>query len=410
MLALINDILNISRIEARKIIIEEDVIQVKNIIEDVVALLKNRAESKSLELYIEYKTELPTCIKIDSKKVRQILLNCIGNAIKYSKKGTIIVSISINRDYFIIEVKDEGVGITKNELESIFEPFKQVGDASEATGTGLGLTITKQFVEAMGGNISVESEVGKGSEFIIQLPYIACKEDESPVNIQSNHPTVIGLSPESKKIKVMIVEDKETNILLLKKIIEVLNLETVIARNGQEAIKLFQSFQPDLIWMDRRMSKMDGEEATRVIRSLEGGKDVIIIALTASVSSKERNRLIEAGANECASKPYKIYEIYNLMKKYFSLQYIYQQRDKEEPKQQVIYEDLKSMMQTLANELLEELYNKTVLLNEEDMQEILHKIESENKELALMLREAVKNLSFAEILKAIEEIKREKRS
>ena len=407
LLTLINDILDISRIEARKIVIEEDVVKVKNIIEDVVSLLKNKAEAKSLELRIEYESEMAECIKIDSKKVRQILLNCIGNAIKYSKKGTITVHISLDKDTLHMEVEDEGVGISQDDLSYIFDPFKQVGDASETTGTGLGLTITKQFVETMGGTINVESELGKGSRFIVDIPYAICSDDEKPLAIHENIKRVVGLSPHSRKIKVMIVEDKETNILLLEKILDVLHLDISVARNGQEAIALFNSFQPDLIWMDRRMPIMDGEEATRKIRSLEGGEDVVIIALTASVSNKERNRLIEAGANECASKPYKIQEIYSLMKSYFNLEYIYEQSDS---KQIFSYEKLKAKMKLLDSSLLEELYDATLLLNEEDMREIVDKIQKQDEELARLLKEAVRGLYFTDILKAIDITKKEKSS
>ena len=407
LLTLINDILDISRIEARKIVIEEEIVNIKNIVEDVVALLRNKAESKSLDLEIIYKTVIPECIKIDSKKVRQILLNCIGNAIKYSHKGKITVSLSVEDDYINIMVADEGVGIAQENLMTIFEPFKQVGDASEATGTGLGLTITKQFIEAMGGKIKVESELGKGSLFICKLPYIACSDNEVPINLVNRYTKkVIGLTANSKKLKVMIVEDKETNVLLLRKIMEVLNFNIVVANNGEEAVELFQSFQPDLIWMDRRMPKMDGEAAIRKIRMLKGGRDVVIIALTASVLNDEKYRLVEAGANECASKPYKIQEIYQIMKRYFDLEYIYQKEsEREEEQKDFSYDILKVEMEKLDETLIDELYNSALLLNQEDMQSIIEKIAMQNSNLSRMLQQIIDNLDFAEIMNVVEEIR-----
>jgi len=409
LLALINDILDISRIEARKIIIENEVVNVKNIAEDVIALLKNRAESKSLELIIMYDTDIPECLKIDSKKVRQILLNCIGNAIKYSKKGTITVKLSMENNYLNLTVSDEGVGIAKENLNAIFEPFKQVGDASELTGTGLGLTITKQFIEAMGGTIKVKSKLGKGSSFICKLPYALCKKDEKANNMIDTHSKkVIGLTAESKKLKVMIVEDKETNILLLKKIMEVLNFDIKVAYNGEEAITLFESFQADLIWMDRRMPKMDGEAAIKKIRKLKGGKDVIIIALTASVSNDEKYQLIEAGANECAAKPYKIQDIYTIMQQYFKLEYIYQDESSSEKESEFSHDALKIEMRTLDVETMNELYNCALLLNQKDMQPIIEKIEIQNNTLGNILWQAVDNLYFTEIISVIEEVQEER--
>ena len=410
LLTLINDILDIARIEARKIVIEEDIVNVKNIVEDVVTLLKNRAESKSLELLITYNSEIPECIKIDSKKIRQILLNCVGNAIKYSEQGTINITLSIEDNYLILSVSDEGVGIAKEDLKDIFEPFKQVGDASELTGTGLGLTITKQFVKAMGGDIKVTSELGKGSVFICKFPYIGCAEDEIPTNVIDKYTKkVIGLTADSKKLKVLIVEDKETNILLLRKIMEVLNFDIAVAYNGEEAIELYKTFKPDLIWMDRRMPKMDGEEAIRRIRALKGGEEVIIVALTASVSHDEKYKLIEAGANECAAKPYQIQDIYKIMQRYFNLEYIYQDENKtEEEHKDFSYEMLKSEIEKLDEELLDELYNCALLLNEEDIESVIEKIEIQNNELGSMLRQAVHNLYYAEIINVIEDIKKER--
>ncbi len=411
LLTLINDILDISRIEARKMIIENDMVNFKHILEDVVELLRNRAESKSLEVIVEYKTDLFDCIKIDSKKIRQVLLNCIGNAIKYSKKGKIKISVAMDDNNLLFEVQDEGVGISEKDLKYIFDPFKQVGNASESTGTGLGLTITKQFIEAMGGTIDVKSKLGKGSTFICRLPYIKCLEHEKPLNHRSCKKKILGLAPHSKKIRIMIVEDKEANALLLKKIIDVLHLETIIVKNGMEALEKFQSFQPDLIWMDRRMPKMGGEEATRRIRELEDGKDVIIVALTASASNDEKNKIKSSGINEYVVKPYKIQEIYFIMKKYFNLEYIYQEQEEAKEtnlEEKLSYEKFIKEMKTLDDEMLEELYNSAILLNQEDMEAVLEKVEIKNPQLALMLQQIVKELYFAEILQSISDIQKER--
>jgi len=406
LLMLINDILDLAKIEARKTVIEEESINIEYLISDSVALLDNRAKNKSLSISLEYESELPECITIDSKKVRQIILNLLSNAIKYSNEGEITIRVAFDESYFKLVVSDNGVGISQEDLELIFEPFRQVGDASSDTGTGLGLSITKQFIEAMGGTISVESRVSQGSTFSVKLPYKLCSKDDIQERSSQNiTKKVIGVSPKSPKIRMLIVEDKENNILLLKKILEVLECEIEVAYNGEEAIEKFKSFKPDLIWMDRRMPKMNGEVATEVIRSLPGGEKVVIIALTASASNSDRKELEAAGINDFAVKPYKIQEIFTLIQKYFNITYIYSD-DKlvnERPKE-VSMESLEKSLSKLDNELLEELYNSAILLNKEDMQEILAKIELIDKDLYTMLLSLVDNINYIEILKSVEKI------
>ena len=411
LLTLINDILDLAKIEARKTVIEKENINIQYLISDTVSLLENRAKSKLLEVSLEYKNEIPACITVDSKKVRQIILNLLSNAIKYSNEGTIYVTVEFSENTFEINVSDSGVGISEDDLSVIFEPFRQVGEASSETGTGLGLSITKQFVEAMSGTISVESKVGSGSKFRVELPYDLCTEEELQEEKSSEiKKNVIGLAPNSQKLRMLIVEDKENNILLLKKILEVLQCDIEVAYNGKEAIEKFKSFKPDLIWMDRRMPKMNGEEATEIIRSLPGGDKVKIIALTASASNSDREHLEEAGIDDFAVKPYRIQEIFTLIQKYFDVKYIYSEETfiDDKSKNNISLEDLKEELATLNEELLEELYNSAILLNKEDMQEILLKIQVKNEKLYEMLIQLVDNINYMEILKMVENVRRSK--
>jgi signal transduction histidine kinase/DNA-binding response OmpR family regulator len=411
LLTLINDILDIAKIESGKISVQKDPINVKYIIEDVVTLLKSRAESKSLNLIANYGTDIEKCIMVDAKKIRQILMNLITNAIKYSSKGTIKIVAEITSEKLEISVRDEGSGIAKEDIANIFEPFVQVGNASSETGSGLGLTISKQFIEAMGGSISVISELNQGSTFFISIPYSEC-DANTKVKKEGSQLTkkVIGISPDSKRLKVLIVEDKENNILLLQKVLEVLQFDIAVARNGEEAVELFGSFSPDLIWMDRRMPKMDGEEATRLIRSMPGGKDVVIIALTASATSEDRKRLQEVGVNDYMVKPYKFQEIYRLIEKYFDVKYIYKSQEEnsyKQSKENYSYDSLKREIATLEPTLQEELYKSAILLNEDDMQEVLQKIALVNEKLVQIVRSVIKSLNYAAILKAINELREE---
>jgi len=408
LLTLINDILDIARIEAGKTVIETSAVNLRHIVADVVAILQSRAEAKSLELKVEYLNDIAECMELDAKKIRQILINHLTNAIKYSQSGVITLWIESQKKRLVFVIEDQGSGIAKEDLAKIFEPFEQVGSASSDTGSGLGLTISKQFVEAMGGTISVESELGKGSRFRIEIPYTECmQQPQKREEVSSQRKKVIGASKESPHLKVLIVEDKENNVMLLQKVLEILPFEIKVARNGEEAVELFRSFHPDLIWMDRRMPKMNGEKATQIIRSLEGGKDVIIIALTASATADDKKRLQEVGVDDYTVKPYKFQEIYDLIQKYFAIEYIYEQEDdtKRVDKEHYSFEELKKEMQSLDTTLLNELYSSAVLLNREDMEDVLEKIALKNEKLSTILVDFIDNLNYTDILKAVEEIR-----
>jgi signal transduction histidine kinase/CheY-like chemotaxis protein len=411
LLSLINDILDIARIEARKTKISKDFVSIKTVVDDVVSLSNNRAEAKMLQLEVVYKTPIPECIITDGKKIRQIILNYVTNAIKYSNQGTIRIMVSLKPRYLFIRVSDEGVGISREDIKVIFKPFSQVGTASSATGTGLGLAITKQISEAMGGKVSVVSRKEVGSTFGVQIPYEVCQEEHQLQQYGSSNNTkvVLGLAPHSRRLKVMIVEDKENNILLLEKTLSVLNFEIKVARNGLEAVEMFTGYQPDLIFMDQRMPKMGGVEATQAIRQLEGGEHVIIIALTASASMIDKDKIVESKVDDLIIKPYKINEIYQVIEKYFDTKYIYESQD-EVPIQEnpFSYKQLKEELSTLDDDLLQELYDRAILLNDDDMQGVMKKIELQNATLHTLLTRLIKEIKYPEILKAIDGVQQQK--
>jgi len=404
LLSLINEILDIARIEAGKIILEESNANIRHIVEDVTSLLEARAEDKSLEILVNYKTETPECIVIDAKKIKQILLNYVTNAIKYSNKDAIIIAISFNKKDFTISVKDSGVGIKEEELGSVFQAFEQVGDASSETGTGLGLAIVKQFVETMGGTVSAESTFNIGSTFNATIPYKECIL--SSITNKSNLivKEIIGITSTSQKLKVLIVDDKENNTLLLEKILEVLNFTTITASNGQEAVEKYKSFQPNLIFMDIRMPVMNGEEATKIIKTLPNSKKTIIIALTASTFFNEQHRIKESGFDDFLTKPYYTKDIYKIISNYFDIEYIYQ--DKELQHHDISIKELHTQLLKLDKSLQSELYNRVILLNQEDIEKTLEKIKEENETLYKLLNTLVKELEYAKILDAIGSIQK----
>jgi signal transduction histidine kinase/CheY-like chemotaxis protein len=406
LLTLINDILNISSVESNKISIQEDVVDIQNLLNDTYLLVQNTLEAKSLKLDIKYENNGVKYIKTDDKLLRQILLNLITNAIKYSDSGTISVNVKLDNHMLLIDVIDEGCGISEEEIKDIFKPFKQVGNASSATGSGLGLAIVKQFITMMNGEIAVKSTVNKGSTFSIKVPYKDC-DDNEVLKIQniSSMREVIGVSKNTKAIKILIAEDKENNILLLTNILQKLNFEIEIAKNGEEAVEIFKSFNPDLIFMDKRMPKQDGISAIKTIRKLPNGDKVKIIILSAN--SFSNTKIDENMIDEFILKPYSSNQIYNALSRFFNIKYIYKDIDTNSQKSNysVSKKEFKQHLKELDTDLLDELFNTTVLLNQEDMMDVLEKIKLVDFDLYKILKELVEDINFMYILDTIEELK-----
>jgi len=404
LLKLINDILDISSIESNKIVLQENAINMKNVLNDIILLVQNSVDVKLLKLDVKYENNNIECIKLDDKLLRQIVLNLLTNAIKYSEKGTISVEVRIDKRLLFIKVSDEGIGIDKDDLKYIFEPFKQVGEASSSTGSGLGLAIVKQFIDIMKGEISVKSTFGKGTTFEIKIPYKRCMKDENiDIHNSSSSKIVLGVSKDTKPIKILIVEDKQNNILLLEKILNVLNFDIRVVKNGQDAVDEFKAYRPDLIFMDKRMPKMDGLTAVKTIRNLENGESVKIIMLSANAFAKEPS---ENFVDAFIFKPYKAKEIYDVIGRYFNVTYIYENTNTT--KDSFSHPKFKEYLQTLDSQLLDELFNGAVLLNSDDMNDVMQKISLINKELYEILKQLVEDINFLEILNTINEIKEDK--
>ncbi len=402
LLSLINDILNIAKIEAGKITIEPVPTNISFVVDEIVSILNARAEAKGMSIVTNIPKELPKCIVIDEKKVRQILMNYVSNAIKYSKFGNVEITVEFDEKEFAIEVKDEGEGISQKDKQIIFEPFVQVGSASAVTGTGLGLTITKQFAEAMGGSVGVESEEGKGSLFWVKLPYETCDESmtqDSVHLLKEKRQEVVGLASRPKELRILIVEDKEDNVKLLQEILNVLGFKAMVAYDGEEGVKLARSNRFDVVFMDIKMPKLDGIEASRQIREFD--KNVVIIAVSASISEKDEKMLKEVGVNAYLVKPYQAYEVYDLLWRFFKLDYRYAEQ-KIDKQKSVDKKELETRLARLDAALLQELKSKAVLLNAEDMQEVLEKIRQQDARLYYMLSEMSEQLNYAEIIDAVE--------
>jgi signal transduction histidine kinase/CheY-like chemotaxis protein len=403
LLAMINDILDISSIESNKVKTQFEGVNIKYMIEDIFLLIGKNADVKSLKLIKEYDENLVECIRSDSKMLKQIILNLATNAIKYTQKGQVTFRVRTSNNSLFVEVEDTGDGISKDELALVFEPFKQVGGASISTGHGLGLAIVKQYMDVLGGKITIESEVDKGTTFFIELPYTDCNKDEiRTLNKSRSSNQIMSVAQGSQKIKILIAEDNENNIHLLEKILEILPCEIQIARDGKEAVEINKQLKPDLIFMDNRMPVMDGLEAIKQIRMDAANEKLTIALLSADIISKKQEE--DIGADYYLLKPYNKESIYSLLEENFKIDFIYEEDDSTKPEHNISMESFENELKSLNPDILEELYSSALLLNKEDMQDVLHKIKQKNPILYGQIQKLIEELNYLQIITTINTI------
>jgi signal transduction histidine kinase/CheY-like chemotaxis protein len=288
LLGIINNVLELSKIEAGRLELEIQSFDLITLLQDVAKMIEGRAIQSQVSVKLELAPDLQRYIKTDIGKLRQVLINLLGNAVKFTKQGNVMLraeSAPLPNTEMLnlhIEVVDNGIGIPQDKLSGLFQPFVQFVQTDLALqGTGLGLVISKSLLGLMGGTIKVESTLGLGSVFSIDLPILLAEEQ----NLIAEDLTEIveAIAANQPNWRLLVVDDNPDNRLLLTNLLVPLGFQVREAENGQEAIRAFEQWQPHLIWMDMRMPVMDGYEAAAKIRQLAGGDLVKIIALTASV-------------------------------------------------------------------------------------------------------------------------------
>ncbi len=405
LLNLINNVLDISKIEAGQIKIDISSFNLNNTLNDITQIISQRAEAKGLFLKTSLSKELPSYILSDELKLKQILINLLGNAIKFTEFGNIELNVSAfeNKqtvsDLLKIEVIDTGIGISANEIDRIFEPFVQVGNISLTKGTGLGLTICRQFTELLGGIIEVQSKLGIGSKFTVQIPYLQINNTEIK---QRNYQLIKSLALGEPEYKILIVEDQLENWLLLQRILENVGLKVKVAENGADGIEAFKTFKPNLIFMDIRMPIMDGLEATKNIRQSENGKKVKIIGISAHVFEDEIQNILSSGMDDFIKKPYHFNDIYGSLQKHLEVKYLYY--NNIDSKEQGNIPLTAEMLKRLDDHVLLELKEYTENLDNVKLYELVERISLKNKELGNILHYYVSNFKITEIFRILKQI------
>jgi signal transduction histidine kinase/DNA-binding NarL/FixJ family response regulator len=327
LLTLINDVLDLSKIEAQKMELYPTQFHLAEFLNSVAGIIRMRAEQKDIMFNHEVSTQIPSGVYADEKRLRQILLNLLGNAVKFTEHGGVTFRVSVGDEiaedgHQIIrfEVADTGVGMTPEQLEKIFLPFEQVGDVRRrAAGTGLGLAISQRLVQTMGSELQVRSELDKGTTFWFEvaLPVVEVKAEKR----MSLDRDIIGYK--GKILKILVVDDKLYNRSVAFGLLEPLGFEMFEAGDGQQAIDQAVAIIPDIIMMDMIMPVLTGFEATQRIRQISELKNVFIIGASASVFESDKQQVMLAGCDTFIPKPLDMRKLFELLEKHLKLEWIY---------------------------------------------------------------------------------------
>lgn len=349
LLVMINEILDLAKIEARKMVLEPADFHLPGFLKNIVEIIRIRAQHQGITFESDFSSELPLNVRGDEKRLRQVLLNLLGNAIKFTKKGGVtfrVISSAIGNWQLAIdncqlrgirfEVEDTGTGIPPEHLEEIFSPFHQAGNKRhQAEGTGLGLAISQKLVRMMGGELHVKSTVGQGSTFWFEilllqklqdtdLPEVTLEVEERTIENRN----IVGFKGKTRKI--LIADDKDANRVVLKEMLSPLNFEITEAVDGRDVLAKATACHADLILMDLVMPVMDGFEATQHIRQIPALKDVIVIAISASVFYQTQEKSLTVGCDDYIAKPFRIEDLLKLLQTHLKLEWIYKDESDRE--------------------------------------------------------------------------------
>ncbi|MBD2109713.1 ATP-binding protein [Nodosilinea sp. FACHB-13] len=325
LLDLINDVLDLAKIEAGRMTLKAAAFNLLDFIANLESMFSLRAQAKSIGFAVERGAELPQFVQADERKLRQVIMNLLNNAIKFTEAGKVTLRVlwSPQREGWLqFEVIDSGFGVAPEEMNLLFQSFSQTESGRGSNeGTGLGLRICDQLIQLMGGTIEVQSQPGQGSQFTVQVPVlgaIAAQLTPLPSTRQAT-----GLAPDQLPYRLLVVDDQFSNRRLLMQWLSDLGFEVREACHGREAIAQWQDWQPHLIWMDMRMPVMDGYEATRQIKAQVQGQATAIIALTASVFDEEKSLVLSAGCDDFVRKPFEPTVIVDKLEQHLGVQFVY---------------------------------------------------------------------------------------
>ncbi len=403
LLSLINDILEISKIESGRMGITFSIFSLHSLLRDIEMMFKVKTDAKNLSLILEIPPGLPEFISTDQGKLRQILINLIGNAVKFTEEGGIAIRVRIEESpgimqMLVIDIEDSGTGISESDINRIFEVFEQTDAGMKAGGTGLGLPICIYYARLLGGDINVRSEAGKGTCFTMKISVEPAIKDEASYEIPARN--VIKIMANEKEFRVLVADDKTDNRKLMKEMLESAGFSVRESENGRDAIRIFEEWNPDIILMDLNMPVMSGYDAIRVIKGMESGRDIPIVAVTASAFEEDRIKVLGIGASDYLRKPFREREIFDMIKKYLDLEYIYSNEIHEQKKDikpgnvYVLEEDIAQLTCETRNSMLEAAIN----LDQDLLLEIIESSYTLSRQVKQEMTDMLKKYQFDRLI------------
>jgi PAS domain S-box-containing protein len=325
LLDLINDVLDLSKIEAGRLEIEEAPTDLSRLVADLRYVVMEAAERKGLRLAMSVDGEVPGAVVLDARHLRQVLLNLVGNAIKFTRAGDVRLAITrADKEHLLFEVVDTGVGIESDALTAIFAAFAQTKTGTAAGGTGLGLTISDHLISRMGGTLQVESVVGQGSRFFFRLPLVPAREPVRAEHHDETMPSLDARLAPGQQLSALVVDDSLANRHILASLLESAGATVITAGGGLEAIELARTHRPQVVFMDLKMDDLDGLEATRRLARDPLTAAIPVIAVTASALGDARQTAREAGCVDYLSKPIRVQLLFGMLQTHLGVRFVSQ--------------------------------------------------------------------------------------
>jgi len=413
LLNLINDILDMSKIEAGRLELRPIDFCLHDLLDDLEMMFRSRAQAKQLKLLMERHDSVPRYVNADEGKFRQVLINLMSNAVKFTKAGGGSVRIRADAEgpggsdgqpnalRLLVEVEDSGPGIPADELNRIFEPFRQSAAGLKVGGTGLGLAVSRRLVELMGGKLTVKSLVGKGScfRFDALVTLVEGAQQETVPALRQ----VVGLEPGFGPFRILVADDQKDNRALLAALLEPLGFEIREAVNGQEALDVFEAWLPHAVLMDMRMPVLDGYEATRRIKATEQGRATPVIAVTATAFDDAEREVLATGVDGYVRKPFRAEEIFAVLEKRLGLRYVYADTAGKAPEQADVQPLTREDLAELSEALRQAMCQTVAAGDMAGLKALIAQVEETHAEAARKLRSLADQYDYEKLIQVLAE-------
>ncbi len=402
LLGLINEILDISKIEAGKMELNQTNFDLQELLQGIIKMFVEPCKEKGLLLRLDVESNSFPVFG-DEGKVRQILINLVGNAIKFTKDGEVSISMVKDEDnLYRFTVRDTGIGMSSDDQKLVFKPFHQIFDEQAKLGTGLGLAISKKQTELMKGELTLESELGKGSAFFLTILLLPAKADMLK---RANRNLQVVRIKEDFSIKALVVDDIEENREVLATILKDIGCEVLTANDGEEAISLFRQNQPHIVFMDIRMPVMNGMDVIRQLKAEYTNEELNIVVLSASVLKHEQEEYGELGCGEVILKPFRVENVLAVIQKLLEVEYEYEDVKLDESEDLGLIEIDYSNIGFLKAEI-DEIKKSAQLCNITRLGEVLKELKPQNKDEAKFLEKLIQSVEKFDMDKILDVLKR----